>query len=346
MTITQETSFEKVGPELERFLQGTAAYNHSVLGYHYPFYLEMLTAIGVGSPCFWIARNEAGEIVGYLPGMLKSSEWGNVWSSLPFFGPNAGVISRRDPEVVDALFAALRAWIAETHPVSVSVYSPFEDETAEAHYDRLFAEAVKVEKFTNFIPMDALELSTSLQYDLRKAERSGVTVEETSDVQYADEVYAIYIRNCMDYGIPPKPKACIEQLIAQSADNEGTRTYLARHEGRIIGALIMIYSPSTASYYLPCSIHEFRSLQPTSLLIHHAMMESKARGIRYWNWEASPSKESGVYKFKKKWGSVDGRYAIYVMPGRSKEQFAIWGKEGIAEKYPFFFVYPFYLLDK
>lgn len=346
MTITQHSSFDSVAAELEDFLHRTAASNHSVLGYHYPFYLQMLTHIEVGQPLFWIARNESGSIVGYLPGMLKQSDWGQVWSSLPFFGPNAGVISNRDPQVVEALFAALRSWMAETQPVSVSVYSPFDDEAAETHYDALFADAVKVEKFTNFIPMDALELSTSLQYDLRKAERSGVIVEETSDVRCADEVYAIYIRNCMDYGIPPKPKTCIEHLIAQSATNSGTRTYLARHDGRIIGALIMIYSPATASYYLPCSIHEFRSLQPTSLLIHYAMMESKARGIRYWNWEASPSKESGVYKFKKKWGSVDGRYAIYVMPGRSKEQFAAWGKEGIAEKYPFFFVYPFYLLDK
>lgn len=335
---------DSLAAEVAAFLESLAKSNHSVLGYHYPFYLEMLRHVGVGQPLVFIARDSSGEIVGYMPALVKSAEMGCVISSLPFFGPNAGILSA-NIECVDPIMRAFNLWIEENNPISASVYTPFENPEAETIYAQHLSGALRIEKFTNFIRLDNLSLSSSLLYDLRKAEKSGVIIEETCDTALAPDIYEIYIRNCHDYGIPPKPYSCIETLIQKSASNKGTATYVARLDGRIIGALIMIYSPITASYYLPCSIHEFRSSQPTSLLIHHAMVESQKRGLKFWNWESSPSRDSGVFKFKKKWGSQDGTYSIFVLPRRPKEDFAAWGRQGISDAFPFFFVYPFHLLD-
>lgn len=327
--------------EISAFLNNVAEENHSVLGYHYPFYLGMLSRIDVGTSLALVARSSDGQIRGYLPVMVKETDLGKVMCSLPFFGPNAGVISHREEEVEQGLINALLEWADKDNVISCTVYSPFDDDRALQRYSEWMPHALKVDKFTNYLLLNDLKLDNSLLYDLRKAERSGVSVQMAHDASLAQEVYAIYMRNCIDYGIPPKPYNCIEQLMAQSGQHQGTATYFAMHEGRMIGALIMIYSPCTASYYLPCSIHEFRSFQPTTLLIHHAMRESVAVGRRIWNWESSPSAESGVYKFKKKWGSMDGRYAIFVNARREADFFRSTGTARIAENYPFFFVYPF-----
>jgi hypothetical protein len=331
-------------PEIGAFLDQVASTNHSVLGYHYPFYLHMLQAIGVGRPMAFISRTADGSLSGYLPFLTKETEIGKVMCSLPFFGPNAGVICRKDEQIESALVTAMKAWAAQEDVMACTIYTPFDDDRAMERYKEWLPEALMVEKFTNYLHLQDLKLDNSLLYDLRKAERMGVTIETCTDAAFAGEVYDIYIRNCNDYGIPPKPVDCMRRLMEQSRHHSGTATYLARHEGKIIGALIMIYSPSTASYYLPCSIHEFRSLQPTTMLIHHAMKESITAGRRIWNWESSPSAESGVYKFKKKWGSLDGRYAIFTHARRGPDFFRSLGASVIAEKYPFFFVYPFHRL--
>ena len=156
-----------------------------------------------------------------------------------------------------------------------------------------------------------------------------------------DVVFDIYQQNCIDYNIPPKPKECIRYLINEGRVNPHVKTYVAILNEKIIAALIMIYSPATASYYLPCSIHEYRSYQPTTYLINHAINESVSRGIKYWNWESSPSKDSGVFKFKKKWGSLDGNYKIYVKLYKEVDFYRKFGQESISNLFPYFFVYPF-----
>jgi len=109
----------------------------------------------------------------------------------------------------------------------------------------------------------------------------------------------------------------------------------------MIGALIMLLGPKTASYYLPCSTAEHRSLQPGTLLIDHACRDAIACGIRYWNWESSPDRDGGVYRFKKKWGSIELAYNVTVVPLGSLEPLYAMGAEGIAETFPFFYVFPF-----
>src|SRR4051812_34188191 len=73
------------------FLDRLSGKNPAVLGYHYPFYRDMLVSAGIGEPLYYGAW--AGpELVGVLPGFIKKSPAGLAYCSLPFFGPNAGVL--------------------------------------------------------------------------------------------------------------------------------------------------------------------------------------------------------------------------------------------------------------
>ncbi|HEY7120309.1 MAG TPA: hypothetical protein VH475_27220 [Tepidisphaeraceae bacterium] len=77
--------------ELTRFLEQLGAVQPCVLGYHYPFFRDMLADLGLGRPLYFGAWS-AEELVGILPGFIRAGATGAAYCSLPFFGPNAGVI--------------------------------------------------------------------------------------------------------------------------------------------------------------------------------------------------------------------------------------------------------------
>jgi hypothetical protein len=335
--------------ELSSFLDQTARENESVLGYHYPFYRDMLQQIEIGKPLYFGCWKN-GNMVGCLPGFVKESDSGSAFSSLPFFGPNAGVITDHHTDENNKIHAALLkysdAYNRENNIVSASYYTPFNYPELKEYYKEFLPGCMEVEKFTTFIDLKGYELTPALAYDIRKAVKSGVTVDSKIDQDTIEAVYNIYRKNCEDYGIPLKPFATIRYLMLEGTNSANTKTYVARHNDEIIGGLIMIFSPKTASYYLPCSKHEFRSLQPTSFLINHAIKECQERGICYWNWESSPSKESGVYKFKKKWSSQDSTYSVFIKLYKDEDFFINLGKEKITGNWPHFFIFPFSKFQK
>ena len=334
--------------EINDFHNDSGRNNPTFLGYHYPNYRDMLEKIGIGEPLYIGMQDQQEKLVALLSGFIKTQKEGTVYSSLPFFGPNAGVISKfENPEndkIHKNILSFLLKHLNQYHMISASIYSNFFDNTDTNFLQEYMQETIVIDKFTNYLPLQNFQLSSSLEYDIRKALKSGVKIRNASDDNDVDAIFEIYIKNCTDYGIPPKPKECLKELVKQGGYLETTKTYIAEYENKIIGALIMIYSPSTASYYLPCSLHEFRSYQPSTLLINHAIQESIKKGILVWNWESSPSKDSGVYKFKKKWGSLDGSYKIFVKAYKPNSFFKQLGKVEIDRLYPNFFVFPFNLL--
>jgi hypothetical protein len=339
---------EKNDAEIIEFLNDSGKNNPAVLGYHYPNYRNMLEKIGVGDALYIGVRNPEGKLIALFPGFIKTQPEGTVYSSLPFFGPNSGIICSLEGDTKKELYKSTLSFLMDHFDnyemVSASIYSNFFDNTDVHILEEYLTDPIVVDKFTNYLQLENLKLSSVRERNIRKAIKSGVKIRSTTDERDVDEIFEIYKQNCDDYGIPPKPKECLSTLIKQGESFETTKTYIAEYENCIIGALIMIYSPLTASYYLPCSKHEFRPLQPTTLLIKHAIEESKENGIKIWNWESSPSKDSGVYKFKRDWGSVDGYYKVFVKTYKPNTFFKQLGKEEISRLYPYYFVFPFNLM--
>jgi hypothetical protein len=122
-----------VGPDADdrytAFLDRVSSRSPQVLAYHYPLYRDMLVGIGVGTPVY-LGAFDGDRMVGALPGFLKQSEHGACYCSLPYFGPNAGVIAGDgDPAAPDIhrelLMSALDLLRKERRPLTASFYSPF-----------------------------------------------------------------------------------------------------------------------------------------------------------------------------------------------------------------------------
>jgi lipid II:glycine glycyltransferase (peptidoglycan interpeptide bridge formation enzyme) len=133
----------------------------------------------------------------------------------------------------------------------------------------------------------------------------------------------------------------IELLLEKGVSGQLASCYFAIHQEQMIGGLLILWGGLTASYYTPCSLASARTLQPGPALIDCAVKDARQRGIRYWNWESSPSRESGVYRYKQKWGSLEQDYRIYLVPFRELDDYRQLGKGKLASEFPYFFVYPY-----
>jgi Acetyltransferase (GNAT) domain len=328
---------------LVAFLDDLGRASPAALAYHYPFYRDAIAAAGVGEPTSF-ALEENGAITAVLPGFSRSTDSGTVFASLPFFGPNAGVLTANDGGAFARhrhLLDALRAWM-RTHPrpLAASLQTPFllPDFTA---YDTLLPDALVVDRFTQQVDIQAGEWPSKVRYDLRRAVNLGVTVERGLTGEKLDAFYQLYVDNAQAVGIAVKPRAVVDQLAIRGVAEGRVKLYSAWHEGRFVAGLMVLWGPSVVSYYLPCNLDAARSLQPGMLLIDAAVQDARAAGRRWWNWEGSPSRESGVYMFKKRWGSTESAYRTYALPFQPPEIFATLGKERIAAEFPYTFVYPF-----
>jgi hypothetical protein len=323
------------------FLDSLAKESGSVLAYHYPFYRKMLEKLGIGRPLYLGARR-SGQLCGYLPAFLKQTEQGSVVCSLPYFGPNAGVLSSSEgrAEIHTMLLKKLLRMAEDANALSCSVYTPFLFEEFEP-YASAFGQCVVVEKFNQYLEIERAQWSGDIERKLRRAQR--VPVRVTCDVteERLATFYEIYRQNCADYGIPQKPWECIKFLAARELLGKFTQIYFAMINDQVVAGLLILLSPVTASYYIPCTLEKYRSDQPGTLIVDQAIKDVRARGLRYWNWESSPGRESGVYMFKQRFGSHEGQYRIYVRSFRPEEEFKRIGRDRIAEEFPYYFVWPF-----
>jgi len=327
--------------ELSNFLDALSQESVSVLGYHYPFFRNMLEKMGVGRPVY-LGLRRSGRLCGYLPAFLKESPVGTVFSSLPFFGPNAGVLcaQRDQAEAHSALLEELLRLAKESNALSCSVYTPFLSKPFES-YESAFGESIVVNKFMQYLEISRMNWPPYIQKNLRRAKKASVTVTTDLTRDSLATFYEIYRQNCADFGIPLKPRECIEFLASDAVRGKHSQFYFASMEDQIVAGLLVLFSPSTVSYYVPCSRADYRTHQPGTLLIDEAVKDAQRRGLKYWNWESSPSRDSGVYQFKKKWDSLEDEYRVYIKTFQSEDDIRRLGRTGLAQHFPYYFVWPF-----
>jgi len=317
-----------------------------VLGYHYPEYRDaILLALRPGSEaCYLAARDAEGVLCGVLPGIIGCDEGTACYNSLPFFGPNVGVLaSGEHPNYVQIAEALVKTAIdvaRAKNALTATFYTAFVPQHCKSRpFPELpLGDVARVSRQTQYVDLHAnVEWPSVRRRNIRKASTGGVKVETDLSADQVEEVLAIYALNCAEYGIPQKPFESIRHLISTKL----ATLYAALCDGRVVAGLIVVWGPRTASYYLPCCASQFRSLHPGTLLVDRVCVDARERGVRYLNFESSPGPHSGVYRYKQAWGAIEANYELIVARFCSLEELRNSGYTGIVAAFPFFFVYPF-----
>ena len=195
--------------------------------------------------------------------------------SVGYVGFPAGAVAG-DPEMLESLFSRL----AKDKPLSglACVRVPFSAFESSVQLD-----ATPVNNPETAIPdlgnWDLMSVSKNLRRDIRKAERSGLAIERTTDPSIGPTLFGMYESAVRHHGGSLRYNAAyFRGLLELAGSNERIRIYTARHDSEVAGFAVIIQHRTTAYYLHGGSSSALRQLSPSDLILAGAIDDAFARG--------------------------------------------------------------------
>ena len=183
---------------------------------------------------------------------------------------------------------------------------------------------------------------SSARRNVKKALREGITVEV--DHSQLNRLCEMHEQNILAIGGIPKSREFFGLIPQYFIPVKDFDLYVAKRDGVIIAGLLIFYFNQTVEYFTPAIDSEYRSDQPLPLIIITAMAEAAKRGFKWWNWGGTWESQTGLYRFKSKWGAHEKKYSYYTQ--LNDPSILTWPKERILSTFPHFFVVPFSALQR
>lgn len=314
-------------------------------------WLELLETV-TGGDVLAVRATRGSELVAAMPLVVSPDRGaGRVLNSLPFFGSHGGILvgaeTSLDRELAGAVLSEVDRLADEASCRSATVILP-PLETPEAPYVRAWDPAFRDERIGQITPLPAGEeelmalYSGSRRNNVRKARKSGVTVEREETGEALEFLRSLHLETMEAKGGMPKP-ADFFAWCRSRLDAPFLRLYVARIEDTRAAAALVFVFRGWLEYYLPVIDLDHSAENPLVLVVHEAMRDGIREGRERFNFGGTWTDQEGVYRFKTQFGARDHRYRYLVRlydPGLSSEP-----RERLAEAFRHFYVIPYRELD-
>lgn len=326
--------------ELITFLKKT----QDSLIYHHPDYLKMIVN-HLNAKSSWVLVYDNNKITSALPFAYKETPLGTVINSLPYYGSIGSVISINDnPFNINEIFKSLFDWAANKKNIlSITIVcNPLKTNEAlikkivnPDHIDTRIGQITHLPSNKNIDPITLFD--NPRPRNIRKAIKEGVVVKIHNE-KSLDFLFKTHVENIESIGGIAKKESFFNS-IENYMKTDNWRIYTAYIQNKPISALLLFYFNKTVEYFTPATLHEYRHIQPSSLIIYEAMKDSIKDDFKYWNWGGTWTTQKGVYDFKKKWGAEDHKYLYFTKILDNK--IYNYKKEEILDIFEGFYVLPF-----
>jgi hypothetical protein len=311
----------------------------------------VITSIDRDEPLFLGCR-QAGRLVGVLPAYRFEGPLGAILTSVPQPGPLGGVACHpaADPEAVYAALLDGFVSLATARECALAsvITSPFWPD--KALYDRHLRPDYALENACQvldlgeaFDPAGMLRVgSENLRRNLRRAQSGALAIDEAETPANVEEWYEIHAARHREIGATPLPKGLFTSALGQAVPAEKARFFFVRlaDSGEMIGGGFYVHHGVVMDAFMPSVASAHAGLAPAYLLAWHSIGWARARGIRYYNWQASPP-DGGVHRFKTQWGSRDLPYWYLTRVTGDATPFLESTVETVAAAYRWHYVLPF-----
>ena len=156
---------------------------------------------------------------------------------------------------------------------------------------------------------------------VRKAEKTGVKVYDTTEQVDLNQFYQIYLQTQQRLDGTPKPFALISQLF----ESDLAKLAIAKHEGKVIAGLLYLFFNQTVTLWAGASDPQFWEFRPNNAIFHHIIRWACTSGYSWVDFGASPPDNIGLIKHKEEYRAVPYYFNSYTkveMP----LQVALWEK--------------------
>ncbi len=305
-------------------------------------------------PVYFLARDDDGRVLGALPAYEFSGPHGALLLSVPQPGGYGGVVV--DPahpqrsEIYQALLDAFTNEARSRGCLLATIATPpfYADLPLYLEY---FAPDFVRENFYQYIDLAAdvaqdaaLQPFDVAKYVKRAAQakaKFGLTTVFTDSDQHFDAWDAIHASRMTELSAARLPRAFLDAIRTQVIGaGKGTMCYVLDGDTVVAGCMFVGQHDVLDCFMLSGSSAATKTLA-TSVLIVDALDWARDAGYRYFNWQSSSSRTSGVYQFKQKWGSLEGQHHYLTRITGDITTLRQVPMDTIRASYPWHYVMPF-----
>lgn len=329
------------GAEIEDYILRS----RNSLVYTNPAFINLITS-HLNATSWWMIARDPKTIRGVLPFVeSQTGEFGTVLNSLPFYGSNGGVVQEfSDNKIKKILIKDFFVYANEQKACSATIVTNplLEDNHIYADILKDFILDERIGQITHLPqnPEDLIRLFDEPRpRNIRRAIKERVQVTRGNQRDSIEFLYNLHVENMKAIGGLSKSWDFFEKLLLD-VPTELWSVYIGTIDGKPVAALLLFYFNRTVEYFTPVIHSEHRNTQALALIIYEAMKDAvKIKKCNNWNWGGTWLNQTGVYDFKKRWGTKDYPYFYYTKLFR--KEVLLSNKDALLENYPGFFVLPF-----
>jgi serine/alanine adding enzyme len=310
--------FESPGKEWDEF-----ASRYTDLIFYQSVWSQVLKE-GLGGQPLYFCLRDGGKIVAGLPGILlnfrffrilyASIPYGNLIGEREYFGPFM--------EILEGEFRKGRIdQIRMTESPFLKSQPPGSWESISAKGTLLDLRGLNKKKIWE-------GYKKNIRRDVRKAQRSGITIRGGDSMEDANLFYKLYLASMeRNRAMAKYPLKWFEALYEIVTKRGLGVVLIAELDGVAIAGVVLIISASSVHYFHNGSQYEYLKFCPNELLIHSSVENAVERRISFFDFMGSDPKDLSLLRFKEKWGSQSMLLNTYVKnyhPFRCK--ILEWGK--------------------
>ena len=268
--------------------------------YHFSAWLVAVSNVYEQEAVFFYAEDEQG-IIGVLPAaVIAPPLLPKSICSLPYC--DMGHILSDSSDVEKALILHLQEY-AKTKGISCIDYR---SGLRETHFTKAETSELTGKKVSMKMPLapssteQMANYKSKLRSQINKSSKNGCTIKLAQDVSLLDDFYAVFSRNMRDLGSPTHKKCWFKHIMLSYQDK--VCMGVVYHEGKAIGAGIILCHPTMCSIPWASTIAEYNKLAPNMLLYATLIGYAADSGCTTFDFGRSTLNE-GTYRFKKQWGA-------------------------------------------
>lgn len=154
----------------------------------------------------------------------------------------------------------------------------------------------------------------STRYDIRKAEKLGVEIIESTNLEDIDHFYPIYQDTVKRQKWNGYSKEYIKKQFEIYLKDNSAKLYLAKHEGKYIAGSIFVYYGGSSYYHYSGSTTASKKIPAPSLIQWKNIQYAKSIGLKRYNfWGITPLNSTnhpwkGLSFFKQGFGGFEERW--------------------------------------
>ncbi|MBC8094689.1 MAG: GNAT family N-acetyltransferase [Akkermansiaceae bacterium] len=152
---------------------------------------------------------------------------------------------------------------------------------------------------------------SSVRRALRKAEKSGVTVEVSRELSSVLEFYRLHCQTRKEHGLPPQPLAFFLNIHRHILSQDMGMVISARHENRIVASAMFFHFGTEAIYKFGASDASFQHTRANNLVMWEAIKGYALKGFKRLSFGRTSLNNEGLRRFKLGWGAEESQSRYY-----------------------------------